>query len=145
MIASIENGFASFARRAYVPSARLALSVVYIWFGALKVFDLSPAGPLASALVERTVGGAYFEELFLALALGEVALGLLILVPRFTRFVVPVFLVHLAIVSGPLLLVPGLAWDGWFVPSLEGQYIIKNVLIVSALLTIAAGAGRRSK
>lgn len=141
----MEQGFASFAQRAYVPAARLALAVVYIWFGALKIFGLSPASPLASALVERTVGGAYFDQLFLALAVGEVALGLLILVPRLTRLLVPLFFIHLVIVSTPLLLVPGLAWDGWFVPSLEGQYIIKNVLIVSALLAITAGAGRRSK
>ena len=47
-------------------------------------------------------------------------------------------LIHMAIVCSPLILVRELAWSHSLVPSLEGQYIIKNVVIVALAVGIAA-------
>lgn len=122
----------------FIPFARIALFIVFFWFGFLKVIGLSPAGPLAIALTDRTVGQTYFEPLYVGLALFECLIGILFLVPKAVRIVVPLLFVHMALVSSPLLLVPDLAWNAPFVPTLEGQYIIKNVAVVALAIGIAA-------
>ena len=47
----------------------------------------------------------------------------------------------------PLVFTPDMVWQGWFVPTLEGQYIIKNTVLVSAAIGIASQLTpiRRSK
>jgi uncharacterized membrane protein YkgB len=54
------------------------------------------------------------------------------------RITIPLLLVHMAVVCSPLVLVPELTWQRLFVPTLEGQYIIKNVVIVAVAFGIAA-------
>lgn len=128
----------SFLRRHYLLLARLALFVVFFWFGALKLLGLSPASPLAEALTAQTVGMQYFSELFIALSLIECVIGILFLIPRAIRIVLPLLLVHMAVVCSPLALVSGMVWSAPFVPTLEGQYIIKNAVIVALAIAIAA-------
>ncbi|MDN5275318.1 MAG: hypothetical protein JWP06_1219 [Candidatus Saccharibacteria bacterium] len=125
-------------RRMFLPFARIALFVVFFWFGILKVFDLSPASPLAEALTAQTVGLQYFDILFKGLSLIECLIGILFLVPKATRIVIPLLLIHMAVVSAPLVLVPSHVWTGFLVPTLEGQYIIKNLVIVAVAIGIAA-------
>ncbi len=125
-------------KRSYIPIARVAIFVVYFYFGILKIFDLSPASPLAVALTEKTIGGQYFDAAFLTLAVVECLIGILFLIPRATRIVIPLLLAHMVMVCSPLVLVPDMAWDQFLVPSLEGQYIIKNIVIVALAVGIAA-------
>lgn len=128
----------SFLKRYHILIARIAMFVVFFWFGALKVLSLSPAGPLAETLTERTVGLEYFGTLFLALSLIECLIGILFLIPRAIRVVIPLLLIHMAVVSSPMLLVPDLVWQGFLTPTLEGQYIIKNIVIVALAIAVAA-------
>jgi len=122
----------------YVPIARVAIFIVYFYFGILKIFDLSPASPLAIALTQKTIGYQYFDAAFMTLAVVECIIGILFLIPRATRAVVPLLLAHMVMVCSPLILVPHMAWEGFLVPSLEGQYIIKNIAIVALAIGIAA-------
>ncbi len=128
----------SFLRTHYVLIARIAIFIVFFWFGALKILGLSPAGPLAEALTERTVGLEYFDVLYTFLSVIECLIGILFLFPRAIRIVFPLLLVHMAVVCSPLLLVSDLVWTSWFVPTLEGQYIIKNIIIVALAIALAA-------
>lgn len=128
----------AYFRRWFLPSARLAIFIVYFWFGILKLYGLSPAGPLASALAAQTIGLAHFHAVFIALALYECLIGVLFLFPKATRVVIPLLLVHMVIVCSPLVLVPHLAWSRAFVPTLEGQYIIKNLAIIALAIGVAA-------
>jgi len=125
-------------KKTYIPVARIAIFVVYFYFGILKIFDLSPASPLAIALTQKTIGGQYFHTAFIVLAVVECIIGILFLIPRATRVVIPLLLMHMVIVCSPLVLVPDMAWNGFLVPSLEGQYIIKNIAIVALAVGIAA-------
>ena len=125
-------------RRAYLPMARGAIFVVYFYFGALKLAGESPASPLAHALVNKTVGAAHFDTLFIILAIFECLIGVLFLFPKLTRVVIPLLLVHMVIVCSPLLVVPDLLFIKPFVPTLEGQYIIKNVAIIALAIGVAA-------
>jgi uncharacterized membrane protein YkgB len=134
----IDRSLIDFFRRMFLPFARIALFIIFFWFGALKLFELSPASPLAEALTAQTVGLQYFDVLFKGLSLIECLIGILFLIPRATRVVIPLLLVHMAVVSAPLILVPGHVWTGFLVPTLEGQYILKNLVIVAVAIGIAA-------
>jgi uncharacterized membrane protein YkgB len=128
----------SWFRKAFVPMARIAVFIVYFYFGILKLLDLSPASLLATALTEKTIGLAHYHAAFTALAIFECIIGLLFLIPRATRVVIPLLLIHMAIVCAPLVLIPGQVWTQAFVPNLEGQYIIKNVVIIAVAIGIAS-------
>jgi uncharacterized membrane protein YphA (DoxX/SURF4 family) len=139
-IKNIDKKLITWFGRTYVPAARLAVFIVYFWFGFLKIIDQSPASPLASALVSKTVGLAHFRSLFIVLGLFECLIGLLFLIPKATRLVIPMLLTHLLIVCSPLFIIPHLVWSKPLVPTLEGQYIIKNVAIIALAIGIAAHA-----
>jgi uncharacterized membrane protein YkgB len=130
----------AFFRRTYVPVARFSVFLVYFWFGFIKLLGLSPASPLALALTERTVGRGLFGPLFLTLAALECLIGVMFLIPRATRVVIPLLLIHMVIVCGPLVLVPDMTWQAPFIPTLEGQYIIKNMVVIAVAIGIAASA-----
>lgn len=121
----------------FEPFARVSLFVIYFWFGAVKLTGLSQASPLAEALVTNTVGAQYFHALFVVLAVLECVIGILFLIPRYTKVAVVALAAHMVIVCSPLLLVPQMAWQRWFIPTIEGQYIIKNLALLSLALALA--------
>lgn len=125
-------------RRSYLPVARLAIFIIYFYFGVLKLIGDSPATPLAHAFVDKTLGAAHFDAAFMVLAVFECLIGVLFLFPKLTRVVIPLLLIHMVIVCLPLFIVPDLAFSKPFVPTLEGQYIIKNVAIIALALGVAA-------
>lgn len=137
-IKNIDKTVIKWLQVSFLPVARIAIFIIYFYFGILKLFGQSPASPLALALVAKTVGSAHFDLLFKLLAVYECVLGVLFLFPKFTRIVIPMLFVHLIIVCSPLILVPNLAWTKPFVPTLEGQYIIKNIAIIALAMGIAA-------
>jgi uncharacterized membrane protein YphA (DoxX/SURF4 family) len=133
--ARIEVQITELAGRWFEPVGRIAIFVIYFWFGFIKIFNLSPATPLAEALVQRTIGMQYFNVSFKALAVYECILGVLFLIPALSRICVILIVIHMGIVCSPLIIVGGVAWTHPLVPTLEGQYIIKNL----AIIVLAAG------
>jgi uncharacterized membrane protein YkgB len=128
----------AFFKRTFAPVARVSIFLIFFWFGLIKLLGLSPASPLAKALTEKTVGLQYFDALFMVLAVVECVIGLLFLFPKMTRVVIPLLLVHMAVVCSPLVMVPQYTWQSFLVPTLEGQYIIKNAVVVAVAIGIAA-------
>ena len=137
-ISKLDNKIIGFFSKSYLMVARISLFLIFFWFGFVKLIGLSEAGPLARALTQKTVGIQYFETLFVVLALLECIIGILFLFPKMVRLNIPLLFFHLAVVSAPLLLVPELTWQSIFVPTLEGQYIIKNLVIIAVAFGIAA-------
>ena len=137
-IKNIDLKLIKLLRASFIPLARAAIFIIFFWFGMLKLLDLSPAGPIAHALIDQTVGGQHFDWMFKVLAVFECVIGVLFLFPKLTRIVIPLLLLHMLIVCSPLLLVPDQTWSQAFVPTLEGQYIIKNVAIIALAIGIAA-------
>jgi len=144
-INTLDLRIVSWLRYWFLPLARIAIFVVYFYFGILKLAGDSPASPLAHALVAKTVGVQHFTLLFNILAVYECLIGILFLIPKATRLVIPLLFIHMLIVCSPLLLVPRLAWAKPFVPTLEGQYIIKNVAIIALAIGIASQTTPLSK
>ncbi|HMI09356.1 MAG TPA: hypothetical protein VK497_03060 [Candidatus Saccharimonadales bacterium] len=135
---AIDLRVVAFFKKTYIPMARISIFLVFFWFGLIKILGLSPASLLAEALTAKTVGMQYFDTLFIVLAVLECIIGLLFLFPKMTRVVIPLLLFHMVIVCSPLVLVPEYTWQSPFVPTLEGQYIIKNAVVVAVAIGIAA-------
>jgi uncharacterized membrane protein YkgB len=139
-ITELDLRLIAFFRQTFVPFARFSIFLIFFWFGFIKLAGLSPASPLAEALTAQTVGMQYFDVLFYALAVVECVIGILFLFPKATRIVIPLLLFHMIIVCSPLVLVPEHTWQQFGVPTLEGQYIIKNAVVIAVAIGIAASA-----
>jgi uncharacterized membrane protein YphA (DoxX/SURF4 family) len=133
-----DQGFIKFARAYYAPIARTSLFIIYFYFGFLKLLGLSPASDLAIGFATKMGAGMYANELFIALAFIECVIGVLLLMPRFTRQALLIMAIHMVLVSAPILFYPDATWVRPFVPSLEGQYIIKNAALVALALGLVA-------
>lgn len=120
---------------------RVALGIVFLWFGALKLVpELSPAQDLAGRTIEALTFGLVPEAVALpVLAIWEVAIGLGLLVGRWMRVTLLLLFVQMLGTVTPLVLFPGETWTRFpIAPTLEGQYIIKNVVLVAAAIAIGA-------
>jgi uncharacterized membrane protein YphA (DoxX/SURF4 family) len=120
---------------------RVGLGVVFFWFGAIKLMPgLSPAHDLAA----RTIGVLTFGLLppnisVPVLAIWECAIGLGLISGKFMRVTIFLLLVQMLGTLTPLALFPRETWRVFpIAPTLEGQYIIKNIVLVSAALVIGA-------
>jgi uncharacterized membrane protein YkgB len=125
-------------RRIDVPLARTAILLVYAWFGVLKLFDASPANPLVRQLLERTLPFVHFDQFIVFLGVFEIAIGLAFAVPRLEKLALALVVPHLMMTSGPLFFLRSVSWKGFLLPTLEGQYCIKNVLIAAVAVGIIA-------
>ena len=137
-IQALDLTLIAFFNRTFQPVARFSVFLIFFWFGLIKLLGQSPASPLAEALTAKTVGTQYFEPLFYVIAILECIVGILFLFPKLTRVVIPLLLFHMAIVCSPLVLVPEYTWQSFMVPTLEGQYIIKNAVVIAVAIGIAA-------
>jgi uncharacterized membrane protein YkgB len=128
------------AKRA-VSFARVSLGIVFVWFGALKfVPDLSPAEDLASRTLEKLGSGVVPPSIALKiLATWETLIGVGLLVRRYLRLTLLLLWVQLLGTILPLFFFPEESFSVIpIAPTLEGQYIIKNLVLVSAALVIGA-------
>lgn len=115
---------------------RLALGIVFFWFGALKLVPgLSPA----EELVRNTT---YFvdPDLFLpVLALWEMVIGLGLIIGRFMRVTLLLLFLQMAGTALPLVILPEAVWKVFpYGLTLEGQYIVKNLVLIGAGLVLGA-------
>jgi uncharacterized membrane protein YkgB len=119
--------------------ARISLGIVFLWFGALKFFPgLSPA----EAIAGRTIGAITFGHVspgvsMPILAVFECTIGAAFITGRMLRFALPMLFLHLPGTMLPLVLFPHEAFAGYFVPTLLGQYIVKNIVLFSAAIVVA--------
>jgi putative oxidoreductase len=120
---------------------RISLGAVFLAFGALKFF---PGVSPAQSLVERTT-----DLLLLGLVPGPVALvlvatlecviGLCLVSGRAMRGAIYLLFVQLIGILSPVVLLPGRLFAGPHgAPTLEGQYVLKDVILVGATLVLAA-------
>ncbi len=131
--------------KVYIPFSRLSFFIVYFWFGILKINGSSPANPLVESLQQKTLPFLTFGQFIIIFALFEMLIGVLFLVPRLTRFVFVLFVLHMGMTLMPLFLVPEMSWQGFMVPTIEGQYMVKNLILISLALCIMVNYERRSK
>lgn len=115
---------------------RIGLGVVFLWFGILKFFPgLSPA----EGLVRNTV---YFidPDMFLPiLAAWETAIGIGLILGKYMRLTLLLLFLQMPGTALPIIILPDVVWTQF--PhglTLEGQYIIKNLVLIGAGLVLGA-------
>ena len=138
MFESFDKRAIRFFRKISEPSARIALFIVFFWFGLLKVIGLSPASGLVLRLFEETISWMSFGTFIVLFGLLECAIGILFLWKGAERVVIPLLFLHMVTTFLPLILLPEIGWQQFLVPTLEGQYIIKNVVLIAAAIGIAS-------
>jgi len=128
-----------FLARVGVPTLRVGLGIVFLWFGVLKFFPgLSPAEDLAARTIAQLTGGAVPPSTsLLILAVWETLIGLGLLSARFLRATLFLLAVQMAGTITPLFLFPGETFTRFpYAPTLEGQYIIKNIVLIRAAMVV---------
>ena len=115
---------------------RYSLGVIYIWFGILKPFGLSPA----QELVENTVYWFDNPKTFVPiLGWWEVIIGLTMCIKPLIRVSIFLLFIQMPGTFLPLILLPEICFNNFpFGLTLEGQYIIKNLIIISAALVVGS-------
>lgn len=131
----IDDAVISYLRRISLPILRYSLAIIFIWFGALKPLGTSPANDL----IEKTV--YWFDPAVFIPVLGiwEIAIGVCLIVTPWMR--VGLFLLALQMPGTflPLVLRPEICFiDNPFNLTLEGQYIVKNLVLIGAALVVGS-------
>ncbi len=137
-IRSFDIKLIHFFKKISEPAARVGLFIVFFWFGALKVVGLSPASGLVQRLFNETMPFMTFDSFIFIFGMLECFIGILFLVHGLERVVIPILFFHMVTTFMPLFILPQETWSAFMVPTLEGQYIIKNVLLIAAAIGIAS-------
>ena len=116
---------------------RIPIFIIFFWFGFLKIVDLSPA----QELVQDTVYWMPFlsaEMWTYVIGLWEVLIGIFFLFKKTTLIAMLLLLIQMSGTFLPLVILPEITFQDSnpFLPTLEGQYIIKNIIIITAALII---------
>lgn len=129
----IDASIATWMDRWSLPILRSGLGIVFIWFGALKLFGVSPAADLVAATVYVVP-----PELFVpVLGAWEMLIGICLLYRPLIRLGILLLFFQMPGTFLPLVLLPEVTFVQipWAL-TVEGQYIIKNLVIIGAALVV---------
>jgi len=128
-----------YTARSWAPAfARVSLFIVFFWFGILKIIGTSPANELVETLQSQMVPFFAAGPFIGFLGGVEITIAFLLLIPKWERLSFGLLILHMVSTFLPLVLLPEVAWSGFLVPTLEGQYILKNLIIVALAAVIAS-------
>ncbi len=133
---AVDTAITQWMARNGVSILRVALGVVFVWFGALKLAPgMSPAEDLVRATVPFLPG-----EIFLPiLGIWEVVIGLGFLTGRALRLTIFLLFLQMPGTLAPVVLLPERVFSVFPLGlTLEGQYIVKNMVLIAAALVIGA-------
>ena len=142
---AVENTLHAALVRHGITALRVTVGMIFLGFGLLKFFPgVSPAENLAITTVDRlTFGLAPGGVGLVAIATLECFIGISLLANRWMRLAVWLLAVQLVGVLAPIVLLTGRLFSGpHHGPTLEGQYVLKDIILVAAGMAIAAGTFR---
>ncbi|NQZ75842.1 MAG: hypothetical protein HRT61_06970 [Ekhidna sp.] len=120
-----------------IPFIKLSFAIIFIWFGVLKPLGLSAAIPIVKATVSWL---PVFEPKIWVNIIGwwEVLIGVLFLFKGTIRIAIFLLFLQMSGTFMPMIFLPEVVYqDGnLLLPTMEGQYIIKNIMIISAALVV---------
>ncbi len=127
-------------KRIALPLSRISIFIIYFWFGFLKLIDSSPANPLVESLLNQTLPFISFSQFIIFLGIWEMVIGVIFLIPKLEKAAIIILALHMATTFMPLFLLPAIAWKSFLVPTLEGQYMIKNLITIALAINIVSQA-----
>ena len=113
---------------------RISIGIVFVWFGFLKFFPgLSPAQELAIRTITLLSFGLIPDFIIInGLAFWEVLIGIGLISGKFVRETLLLLFLQMAGTFAPIFLFPNEVFTHFpYAPTLEGQYIIKNLVLVA--------------
>jgi len=116
--------------------AKLSIFFIYFYFGFLKVLNLSPADSLVLELHNTVIPFIPFNIFYPTLGIFEMIVGILFLIPKLRKLALVGLVLHMTAVFSPFVFTPRLVWNSFLVPTLEGQYILKNLLLIALGLIV---------
>ncbi len=143
VVATIDSS-AEAVRPATLPALRILLGVVFMWFGALKVFNVSPVAKIVSG----TLPWADPRATVLALGSVELVFGIALIAGVALRFVLPLMAAHLAGTFLTFMMLPQLMFRGHdpLLLTESGEFVTKNlVLIVATIVLLCRSAPTRAQ
>ena len=113
---------------------RIGLGIIFFWFGALKLVPgLSPA----EELVRNTTYFVNPDWFLPVLAIWEMAIGLGLIFGKFMRLTLLLLFLQMPGTALPLLVLPEAVWTQFpYGLTLEGQYIVKNLVLIGSALVL---------
>ena len=120
---------------------RVSLGIVFLWFGALKFLPgFSPAQDLAGATIAKLTLGVVEPKIAVeVLAVWETAIGVALVFGFHLRVALGLLFLQMAGTLTPLALFPSLTFTRFpLAPTMEGQYILKNLVLISAAIVVGA-------
>ena len=117
----------------------ISIGIIYILFGFLKFFpNVSPAESIGADTVYAITGGVIsYKTGYFLLALLEVVIGLALVSGKLLKWAILAALAHMICTFVPFMMFPDLTLNSEVLaPTLLGQYILKNVILVFALIVI---------
>ena len=130
-----------FMRRNGILFLRISLGIIFFWFGFLKFFaGLSPADQIATETIKKlTLGIIEPSVSIIILAIWETLIGLGLISGKYLRITLLLLFTQMMGTMTPLILFPTETFTQFpYAPTLEGQYIIKNLVLISAGLVVGA-------
>ncbi|WP_420388443.1 doxx family protein [Roseivirga sp.] len=118
---------------------RICIGILFLWFGALKFFPgLSPAESLATQTIQIMTFNLMPQGMIMpSLALMEVGLGLLLVFSREFKLTFWILFFHMCCTIMPLFILTEITFKDFpFQLTIEGQYIVKNIVIISAAFVL---------
>jgi len=117
----------------------ISIGLLFFYFGILKLFpSASPAEEIGCITVCKLCLGLLPPKicLFLLAAL-EITIGSFLIARKYLRIITVIAISHLVMTFSPIIFFPDLIFqDSFLTPSLLGQYIYKNIIIIFALVVI---------
>lgn len=133
---ALDRAVTSLMARYGVTFLRISMGVVFFWFGALKLVPgLSPA----ETLIRESITFFSMSWFLPLLALWEMAIGLGFILGKPMRLTILLLFLQMPGTVSPIFLRPDLVFTQFpFALTLEGQYIVKNLVLISAALVVGA-------
>lgn len=131
-----------------IPLLRISLGIVFFWFGILKFFPgSSPAEQLATKTIEVLTFSAVKPAISMyLLATLEVLIGIALISRIFLRTTLFLLFFQMLGTVTPLFIFPHETFSSFpLIPTMEGQYIIKNIILISAGIVIGSTVRRKSE
>lgn len=128
-----------------INALRVTVGAVFLGFGVLKFFPgVSPAEGLSIKTIDLLTFGLLPWHIGIdAIATLECFIGVCLVANRWMRLAVWLLAIEFIGILAPLVLLTGRLFSGpHHAPTLEGQYVLKDIILVAAGMAIAAGTFR---
>lgn len=123
---------------------RYSIGFIFLWFGVLKFFPgTSPAEEMVTGTINQITFGIFSDfQINVGLAIWETLIGLGLILGKFMRVTLLLLFLQLPGTFLPVFLFPEQVFE-WIpiIPTLKGQYIFKNIVLIAAAIILGGQVG----